>query len=145
MNRAVAAARSAVLLVVLVPLAVGALVAVASQELAFAAWGGTVGVVLALVLGAGLRRGWNGWALLGRLALLGAVATLALGRLLALHGEAVDRGLRGVLGDAYAPSWIAPTTIQNVAIALGIGGALGILISHGAQRLTGWRNGVLKR
>lgn len=145
MNRAVAVARSAVLLVVLVPLVVGALVAVASQEWVFVAWGGTVGVVLALVLGVGLRRGWNGWALVGRLALLGAVATLAIGRLLALHGEAVDRGLREALGDAYAPSWIAPTTIQNVAIALGIGGALGILVSHGAQRLTGWRNGVLKR
>lgn len=145
MSRSVLLARSGIAAVAILPLALGLSIALASSEPVFAAWGGVVGVSLALVVGVGLRRGWSGWVLAGRLALLAAVATLALGRLLARHGEAVDEGLWKLLGDAYSPLWISPLAVQNTAIALGVSGALAILVSHGAQRMALWRHGKLQR
>jgi hypothetical protein len=129
------ASRAAIAASAVAPLAVGGLLAWASSEPVFVAWGAGTGVVLATVLGMGLGRGWNGWAIAGRLGLLGAVATLVLGRLLAKHGEAADWGLEQIFDAAYSPAWIGPRLIQFTAIVLGVGGALAILISHGSERL----------
>jgi len=122
-------------LVALVPLLGGGALAAASSLPAFAGWGATVATVLVLGTAWGLRRGWGPWTTVGRLGLLGALAVLWLGRLLARHGEAVDAGLSAWLPDAYSSRWIGPAVLQNLAIALAIAGALAILIGHGVQKI----------
>ncbi len=116
-------------------LLIGFLASALANKIAFAGWGLGLAVVHALVLRWGLQSRWSGWVLGGRLLLLFAAGAAIWLRLAMRHGEELDLGFRAVAPALYDPALAEPRSAVVATVALGIAGALAILIGHGAERL----------
>jgi hypothetical protein len=119
--------RAALLAGALPALVLGFAASAAANKLAFA-------VLYAVFLRWGLQSRWGGWVLAGRLLLLFAAGAAVWARLAMRHGEELDLGWRALLDDFYFPGLAQPRSAAGVTVALAIGGALSILIGHGAER-----------
>ena len=116
-------------------LLLGFLASALANKIAFAAWGLGLAVAHTLLLRWGLQSRWSGWVLAGRLVLLFAAGAAVWLRLAVRHGEELDLGLRAVAPALYTPALAQPRSAVVATVALGVAGALAILIGHGAERL----------
>ena len=116
-------------------LLVGFLASALANKIAFAAWGLGLALAHALLLRWGLESGWAGWVLTGRIFLLFAAGAAVWMRLALRYGEELDLGFRAVAPSLYFPALAQPRTALVSTVALGVAGALAILIGHGAERL----------
>ena len=116
-------------------LLLGFLASALANKIAFAGWGLGLAVAHALLLRWGLESRWGGWVLGGRILLLFAVAAAVWLRLAVRYGEELDLGFRAVAPALYTPSLAQPRSAVVATVALGVAGALAILVGHGAERL----------
>lgn len=101
----------------------------------FAVWGLALAALYALLLRRGMQARWGAWVTAGRCLLLLALGAAAWVRLVLRYGEELDLGLRGVLPQYDLAAWARPRPALNAVTALGVAGALAILIGHGFHRV----------
>jgi len=135
-------ARSGLFLVTLVPLALGFGLSAASARLIFIGWGLAAAALLGTVYWRGVLRRWSGWLIAGRLLLLAAALLLACSGLVGRNFEDTDLGLRALFPNSYREAWTDPRSARNGGVGLAVAGALCVIVSHGATRLSGGRKGT---
>lgn len=108
-----------------------------ANKVVFALWAVAVSTAWALVLRWGVNGRWGGWIVAGRLLLLLAVAASAWGRLVTQHGEELDLAFKALAPGLYHPALAQPQSGYAATIALGVAGALAIVVGHGVSRFGG--------
>jgi hypothetical protein len=140
------AARTGLFVVTLIPLGLGFGLSAASARLVFILWGLVAAAVLGTIYWRGVRQGWSGWLVAGRLLLLAAAMLLAGSWLVGRNFADTDLGLRVLLPSLYRAAWTDPRWARNLAVGLAVSGTLCIIVSHGvgqrASRSAAGRRGA---